>query len=364
MADQPDQEHHPRYSRLIGHDDVLAAITGDGHHRRHHGFILNGPKGIGKATAAWRAAERLLASAPDSEASVGLFGDSPQINIEDFDDNNPEVRLVRAGSHPDLIVIEADTSKASGGISVDQVRAVIPFLSHTPSRGRYRVVIIDALDDMNVNGANAILKTLEEPPENAVIIIINHQTKPMLPTIRSRVQMISVAPLGFQDSNQVIRSMFEEADQNWVDVATALSDGAPGKAALFAESGAIDLYAETTQMLAGEQTDQITIDGLSAQWGAGGIKNLAKRQMGLMLMMRLLTMAARHAAGAVSQGDNPWLDIEERAIAQICNRHHGDQLAAWYQQYYQRFVKAERLNLDTAPIYFDLLSGLMKKNQS
>ena len=363
MADQTDQEHHPRYSRLIGHDDVLSAISGDGHHRRHHGFILNGPKGIGKATAAWRAAERLLASSPDEE-SAGLFGDTPQINQADFDDNNPEIRLVRAGSHPDLIVIEADTSKASGGISIDQVRAVIPFLSHTPSRGRYRVVIIDALDDMNVNGANAILKTLEEPPENAVIIIINHQTKPMLPTIRSRVQMISVAPLGFQDTNQVIRAMFEEADQDWVDVATALSDGAPGKAALFAESGAIDLYAETTQMLAGEQTDQMTIDGLSAQWGAGGVKNLAKRQMGVMLMMRLLTMAARHAAGAEPQGQNPRLDIEDRAITQICTRHDSDQLAAWYQQYYQRFVQAERLNLDTAPIYFDLLSGLMKKNRS
>ena len=363
MADQTDQEHHPRYSRLIGHDDVLSAISGDGHHRRHHGFILNGPKGIGKATVAWRAVERLLASSPD-EGSAGLFGDTPQINQADFDENNPEIRLVRAGSHPDLIVIEADTSKASGGISVDQVRAVIPFLSHTPSRGRYRVVIIDALDDMNVNGANAILKTLEEPPENAVIIIINHQTKPMLPTIRSRVQMISFAPLGFQDTNQVIRVMFEEADQDWVDVATALSDGAPGKAALFAESGAIDLYAETTQMLAGEQTDQMTIDGLSAQWGAGGVKNLAKRQIGVMLMMRLLTMAARHAAGAEPQGQNPRLDIEDRAITQICTRHDSDQLAAWYQQYYQRFVQAERLNLDTAPIYFDLLSGLMKKKQS
>ena len=363
MPDQPDQDHHPRYSQLIGHGHVLSAITGDGHHRRHHGFILNGPKGIGKATAAWRVAERLLALPPD-EDTAGFFGDAPQINQADVDDNNPEVRLVRAGSHPDLIVIESDTSKASGGISVDQVRAVIPFLSHTPSRGRYRVVIIDALDDMNVNGANAILKTLEEPPENAVIIIINHQTKPMLPTIRSRVQMISVAPLDFQDTNQVIRSMFEEADQDWVDVATALSDGAPGKAALFAESGAIDLYAETTQMLAGEQTDRMTIDGLSAQWGAGGVKNLAKRQMGLMLMMRLLTMAARHASGAEPQGQNPRLDIEDRAIAQICNRHHADQLAGWYQEYYQRFVQAERLNLDTAPIYFDLLSGLMKKNQS
>ena len=158
--------------------------------------------------------------------------------------------------------------------------------------------------------------------------------------------------------------MFEEADQDWVDVATALSDGAPGKAALFAESGAIDLYAETTQMLAGEQTDQMTIDSLSAQWGAGGVKNLAKRQIGVMLMMRLLTMAARHAAGAEPQGQNPRLDIEDRAITQICTRHDSDQLAAWYQQYYQRFVQAERLNLDTAPIYFDLLSGLMKKNQS
>ena len=368
MVDQTDQDHHPKYSRLIGHDNVLSAITGDGHHRRHHGFILNGPKGIGKATAAWRAAERLLASSPEGEASAGLFGDAPETSPAGFDENNPEVRLVRAGSHPDLIAIEADTSKASGGISVDQVRAVIPFLSHTPSRGRYRVVIIDALDDMNVNGANAILKTLEEPPENAVIIIINHQTKPMLPTIRSRVQMIAVSPLGFQDTNQVVRSMFEDADQDWVDVATALSDGAPGKAALFAESGAIDLYAETTQMLAGEQTDQMTIDGLSAQWGAGGVKNLAKRQMGLMLMMRLLARAARHATGGVPQGQyqdvNPRLDIENRAIAQICNRHHGDQLAAWYQQYYQRFVQAERLNLDTAPIYFDLLSGLMTNNQS
>ena len=371
MTEPVDQEHHPRHSRLIGHDNVLDVILGGGadggHNRRHHGFIINGPKGIGKATAAWRAAERLLASAPqddDANAGAGLFGDelapSPDAGL---DENNPEVRLVRAGSHPDLIAIEADPSKASGGISVDQVRAVIPFLSHTPSRGRYRVVIIDALDDMNVNGANAILKTLEEPPENAVIMIINHQTKPMLPTIRSRVQMITASPLGFDDTNHVIRSIFEDADQDWVDVATALADGAPGKAVLFAVSGAIDLYAETTQMLAGEQTDRMTIDGLSAQWGAGGVKNLAKRQMGLMLMMRFLAMAARHATGVQPNGQTPRLDIEDRAIAQICNRHHVDQLAAWYQQYYQRLVEAERLNLDAAPIYFDLLSALMNKNQ-
>ena len=357
MSDQDhhDQDdHHPRYSRLIGHDHVLSAIAGDDQARRHHGFVLNGPKGIGKATAAWRVAERLLAS---SQSSMGLFGDAPLVAGED----DPEVKLVRAGSHPDLLVIEADQTKASGGIAVDQIRTVVPFLSHTPSRGRWRVVIIDALDDMNVNGANAILKTLEEPPENAVLIITNHQTKPMLPTIRSRVQMLSLSPLGFEDTRHVIKSKFPDANQDWVDVAAALADGAPGKAVLFAESGAIDLYAETTQMLAGEQTDPLTLDGLSAQWGAGGAKNLARRQMGVMLMMRLLTKAARQSAGVVND-DTPRLDIEDQAIAQICSRHGAEQLAVWHQDFYQRLTEAERLNLDAAAIYFDLLSKLMKKS--
>ena len=365
MPDQPEIDHHPRYSNLIGHQETVAKITGEGQARRHHGFILNGPKGIGKATTAWRAAERLLAS-PHSEASANLFADEVSISPSMVNPDDPEVKLVRAGTHPDLLVIEADTTKASGGISVDQIRTVVPFLSHTPSRGGAsgkgcRVVIIDALDDMNVNGANAILKTLEEPPENAFLIIINHQSKPMLPTIRSRVQMLTLSPLGFDDTKQVIKSVFQDADQDWVDVAAALADGAPGKAALFALSGAIDLYAETSQMLAGEQTDQLTIDGLAGRWGAGGIKNLSKRQMGVILMMRMLTKAARQSAGAINHDASPRLDIEDQAIARLCQRHQSLQLAEWQQQYAERFNQAERLNLDAAPVYFDLLNDLMRK---
>ena len=348
-----DQDAHPRRSALIGHNDCLDRIAADGTQRRHHGYILSGPKGIGKATAAWRITEKLFASPQET----GLFGDAPQM----VNDEDPEVRLIRAGSHPDVLVVEADSSKASGGISVDQVRAVIPFLAHTPSRGSWRVVIIDALDDMNINGANALLKTLEEPPEKAIIMLINHQSKPVLPTIRSRAQMIALSPLGFEDTQTVIGKNYPDADQDWVDIAATLADGAPGKASLFAASGAIDLYAETTQMLAGEQTDKLTIDGLSSQWGAGGVKNLPRRQMGVMLIMRLLTAAARHGVVRPQPAGIPRLDIEDRAITQICSHHGPGVLAEWHQDYQSRFIEAERLNLDAAPIYYDLLSRLMTR---
>jgi len=353
MVDQQDTVHHPRNTAsVIGHEKVISAIAGNDRERRHHGFILSGPKGIGKATAAYRAAERLMTSSN----MAGLFGENDDLRV---DENDPDIRLIRAGSHPDMMVVEGDASKASGGISVDQIRAIIPFLAHTPSRSQWRVVIIDSLDEMNINGANAILKTLEEPPEQAVVVMINHQSKPVLPTIRSRAQMLRMTPLGFQETREVITGLFDEADADWVGVAAAMADGAPGKALLFAQSGAVDLYAETTQMLAGASTDRLTIDGLAANWGAGGAKNIVRRQMGQMFMLRLLTMAARQAVGKTDDTARPHLDIEDRAINQICQKHSAAQLADWHQQFQSRFQEAERVNLDVVPIVYDLLERLI-----
>jgi len=357
MVDQ-DDIHHPRHTAsLIGHADIISAIASTDHARRHHGFILSGPKGIGKTTTAYRAAETLMAAPKET----GLFGDDTGHGV---DADDPEIRLIRAGSHPDMMVVEGDHSKASGGISVDQIRAIIPFLAHTPSRGRWRVVIIDSLDEMNINGANAILKTLEEPPEQAVIMMIHHQSKPVLPTIRSRAQSLRMNPLGFQDTRDVIATLFNEADQDWIGVAAALADGAPGKALLFEQSGVVDLYAETAQMLAGESTDRLTIDGLAANWGAGGAKNIIRRQMAQMFLLRLLMMAARLATGKGDDAARPHLDIEDRAIHQICQKHSALQLAEWHQQFQSRFTEAERVNLDAVPIVYDLLETLVGKPRS
>ena len=351
---------HPRLTGqhgfdLKGHQKLVAKLTEPASSRRHHGFILTGPKGVGKATAAYMIAERLFA-APDA----GLFGDAPQASNPD----DPDVKLVRAGSHPDLMVVEADESKATAAISVDQIRQVIPFLSHTPSRGGWRVVIIDALDEMNDNGANAILKTLEEPPEKAIILLLHHGMRPILPTIRSRAQMVNFTPLNYDDTRQVISRSFIEADPSWVDVAAVLSEGAPGKAALLAASGVVDLYAETCQAFSKQNLSALELDQLSSQWGAGGAKNAARRQLARLMLDRLLTRAARTAAVGVREGiaatadEQPRMDIEEDAISQLAGRHSANHLAETHAAILSDLHYAERVNLDVAHVIYQAFEKL------
>ena len=351
---------HPRLTGqhgfdLKGHHDLVAKITEPGKTRRHHGFILTGAKGVGKATSAYMIAEQLF-SAP----VAGLFGDAPQASNPD----DPDVKLVRAGSHPDLMVVEADESKATAAISVDQIRSVIPFLSHTPSRGGWRVVIIDALDEMNDNGANALLKTLEEPPEKAIILLLHHGTRPILPTIRSRAQMINFAPLNYDDTRQVISRRFIEADPSWVDVAAVLSDGAPGKAALLATSGVVDLYAETCQAFSKGNLSALELDQLSSQWGAGGAKNAARRQLARLMLDRLLTRAARYAVSgsseaiAASAQPMPRMDIEEDAISTLAKRHSANHLAELHANILTDLNYAERVNLDMAHVIYQAFEKL------
>jgi DNA polymerase-3 subunit delta' len=337
MDEAAPDDHHPRLNSLkphglLGHQPIIDKLASD-QARRHHGFIFRGPKGIGKASTAYRLAEHLFA-------------------------NDPEINLLRAGSHPDVMAVEGDPEKASGGISVDAVRAVIPFLAHTPSRGGMRFVLIDSVDEMNANGANALLKTLEEPPENTILILISHGTVPVLPTIRSRAQVIKFAPLGFEETAQVIRTMFPEAEQNWVEVAATLAEGAPGKVVMLAEAGAPDLYAETCEAFAEGELSGSRLDALSAQWGAGGAKNAARRQMARHLFDRLLVKAARRTVGTPPEAGQPKLDIEERAIDRLTGRIPARDLAEIRQQMLSNLYEAEHLNLDAVPVIFSALSRM------
>jgi hypothetical protein len=138
----------------------VAFLDAFGKDRLHHAWLLCGPEGSGKATFAFRAARRLLGAAPDP--SRGPLGTSP---------DDPVARLVTARSHPDLLVLEraVEGGKTKKSISVDQARELPEFFSKSPSQARYRVAIIDAADDLNLNAANALLKVLEEPPERGVL---------------------------------------------------------------------------------------------------------------------------------------------------------------------------------------------------
>jgi DNA polymerase III subunit delta' len=176
---------------VFGHDEqiatFLAAMAGA---RMHHGWLITGPKGIGKARFADMAARRLLA-----EAS-GIGVDEPGLAVAA---QHPTSRLMDAGSHPDFKRLERLINEKTGAlarnITVDQVRALRSLFATGTSMGARRVILVDAIDDMERGAANALLKSLEEPPASTIFLLVSHVPGRLLPTIRSRCRTLAFSPL-------------------------------------------------------------------------------------------------------------------------------------------------------------------------
>lgn len=199
--------------------------------RLHHAWMLTGVEGVGKATFAYRAARRLLGAAPD--ASRGVLGARP---------DDPVSRLVSAQSHPDLLVLEreGEGAKVKRNISVDQARELPEFFAMSPSRARYRVAIIDAVDDMNVNAANALLKVLEEPPERGVLFLVAHAPGRLLPTIRSRCRRLAFPNWSLETLGELVSRRTGMAEDEAARIA-AMASGSPGAALMLASDQMLEL---------------------------------------------------------------------------------------------------------------------------
>ena len=212
-----------------------------GRGRLHHAWLLTGPEGLGKATFAYRAARRLLGARPDP--SRGLLGASP---------DDPVSRLVSSRSHPDLLVLErmGEDGKPRRTIPVDETRRLPEFFSKAPGLADWRVAIIDAADDLASSAANAVLKTLEEPPERGVLLLVAHAPGRLLPTIRSRCRRLGFAPWPVQAVADFLRSRTELSTDEARRLAE-LSGGAPGRALVLAQQGALELDRAAGELVAG-----------------------------------------------------------------------------------------------------------------
>ena len=215
---------------LIGHEEPWHqwndARSGA---RMHHGWILAGRRGLGKMRFAMQAARELVAQA-------GI----PQ----------PD------GNHPDIIVLthlpkdEKEEKKRADGkpyevkrnIAVAQIRAMQQRLNTRPTLGDRRAIIIDPADDLETGAANALLKSLEEPPVGTFFLLVTHRPAQLLPTIRSRCRVLRFPTLGDEAMDRLLAELAPHADAAARAAALAAANGSPGMALDFVERelGSID----------------------------------------------------------------------------------------------------------------------------
>jgi DNA polymerase-3 subunit delta' len=201
----------------------------------HHAWLLAGPKGVGKAAFARLAATRVLAEAAGPEFDAPALATPEDHRI---------ARLVEAGSHPDLRWLERLPREKGEGlarnITVDQVRSLGELFAVTPALSPWRVVVIDALDDLEKSAANALLKMLEEPPANCLFLLVSHAPGRLLPTLRSRCRRLDFQSLEADAMTSILAEKLPQLTAAERQRIIAASGGSAGRALALAE---LDLVA-------------------------------------------------------------------------------------------------------------------------
>ena len=218
---------------IWGQDRAVEQFTSAWATRRlHHAWLLCGPKGVGKAIFALAAAKRVLADAAGPPS--GLPG------LETREDH-PMVKLVEAGSHPDMRWLQRLVSEKTGNlarnISVEQVRSLADVFDLSPAMSEWRVVVIDTVDELEPSGANALLKMLEEPPPNSLFFLVSHAPGRLLPTIRSRCRRLDFQTLDSAAMTAILEARAAELGGAERERVIAMSFGSAGRALAFAELG-------------------------------------------------------------------------------------------------------------------------------
>ncbi len=241
---------HPREtSGLFGHRDAEAALLNAYRSGRiAHAWLLGGPQGIGKATLAYRMARFVLANR-DFNAPAVRAAESLSVDPDDY-----AARLVTTGAHGGLLTLERsanDKGVMRTVITVDETRETIGFFGSTAAVEGWRVCIVDTVDELNPNAANALLKILEEPPQQSLFLLISHAPARVLATIKSRCRRLSLRALSSED---VIRAVAEATGMDVTDPAlqeaAEASEGSVSRALALLGGDSLQLQTRTAALLA------------------------------------------------------------------------------------------------------------------
>lgn len=217
------------FSPLLGNDRLknnLTAAVNSG--KSAHFYLICGAPGSGRRTLA-----KLLAAALQCES-----GDKPCLSC-------PGCRKAMANTHPDIITVDDTEHKH---IPVDLIRDTCADIYIRPNEGKKKIYIIPRAQDMRVEAQNAFLKSLEEPPQYGVFILITDNPEKLLATIRSRSVTLQLASLPESILTNTLKNQFPEAADSAIAAACARSGGYLGQAIALLETGT-DLFPETEKFL-------------------------------------------------------------------------------------------------------------------
>jgi DNA polymerase-3 subunit delta' len=324
---------HPRStSGLFGHEGAEKVLLNAYQSKRlHHAWLLCGTEGVGKATLAYRFARFMLANPEQSGEEVQ---DAESLSVPE---HNNVFHLVAQNTHPDCHTLEQmeEKSRSRKSINVEAVRHLNERMLTTSGNGGWRIAIIDAVDDLNANAANALLKILEEPPANCLFLLISHQPGQLMATSRSRCQKLHLNPLDARQLMKAAQAALPELEPEKIEKALPYAYGSVG-AALDLAMGAG--FAERDML-------QVTLDNLP--------------RLDVKMLQQLADAIARKGEEAFSQAI--------ALIVQWCydlTMQTGPSCASAFADFSGRFVEDARrvsiFNLDRKAFLVMRLSALGK----
>ncbi|WP_260583143.1 DNA polymerase III subunit delta' [Sphingopyxis sp. PET50] len=272
---------------LIGHqtpEDAFLEAWAAG--RLHHAWLLAGPQGMGKAAFAARAARFLVTHGP------GGIGEAPP--LDDPGDAAAD-RLVEAGNHPEILHL-ARQAKDKGkeparNITIEQVRELKGRLHFSLSLGAWRVIIVDAIDDLEPSAANALLKTLEEPPAQTIFFLVSHSPGRLLPTIRSRCRTLRFQPVEHDVMTAWLHELRPMTEMAELRATVAAAGGVPGKALALIDSDVGAMEKKLLAIAASGDPDNRLREALARE--VGGASNRPRLELVIDIVPGLLARLAR-----------------------------------------------------------------------
>ncbi|MEO8242673.1 MAG: DNA polymerase III subunit delta' [bacterium] len=345
---------HPRdTARLIGQTAAEASFLDVYNHGRlHHAWLITGPRGVGKATLAWRLARFLLAT-PDDD---GMFAPSPPTTL-DIPDDHPIAHRLRAQSESRLYLLrrpydeKADRLKAD--ITVDEVRKMKSHFTMSAADGGQRVAIIDAVDEMTVSAANALLKLLEEPPAKVTLFLISHQPARLLPTIRSRCRELRLKPLSPADLSDALTQAGGDVVPADRTALAELAGGSVGEAFQMTNLDGLKLYSALIRLLGTlPRLDRPMALALADQ----GAKKGAEAQFDLIVSLIDLFLSRLARAGTIGELPPEAARGESTLIERLSATPN--QARAWAdlaQTLGNRARRGRAVNLDPAALLMDMV---------